>query len=594
MAGYTRQAAANIVTGGVIDAADFNAEYNAIEAAFNASTGHTHDGTTGNGPPIENLGPSADLVITATTVRPKTDDTLDFGTSTIEWKDGFFDGTLRTDILTVDETSTLTGNVTASADLSVGGNLTVTGNATINGNLTFGDAATDSVTFGADIDSSILPNTDDTYDLGSATKEWRNLFIDGQAQIDDLVADTADINGGTIDGAVIGGTTPAAITGTTITGTSVVGPLTGDVTGDVTGNVTGDLTGDVKATDGTLVLQNGTNGTDATFTGDVTGDLTGNVTGNVTGDVTGNVTGNLTGNADTATAWATGRNIALTGSVTGTATGVDGSGNVSIATTLAGITLGNDTTGNYMSDVTAGDGITITHTAGEGSNATIAHTDTSSAADLSATARTYVDSLTFDTFGHVTGYTTSAETVTNTDTTYTAGSGLDLTGTTFSVEADLRDGITHVGRDNNDYIDIGTTAIDFVLDGNVDVRIENDGDLHADGDVIAYSTTISDERLKQDVKRIEGALDKLDLINGYTFEYKKDGVKSAGVIAQELEKVLPTAIKEKQLPLKADDDQLYKTVQYDQLHGLLIEAVKELRQEVKAICWHLEEKNSLR
>ena len=56
MAGYTRQAAANIVTGGVIDAADFNAEYNAIEGAFNASTGHNHSGTTGNGPPIENLG----------------------------------------------------------------------------------------------------------------------------------------------------------------------------------------------------------------------------------------------------------------------------------------------------------------------------------------------------------------------------------------------------------------------------------------------------------------------------------------------------------------------------------------------------------
>jgi len=48
MAGYTRQATANIATGAVIDAADFNAEYNAIEAAFNASTGHTHDGSTGN------------------------------------------------------------------------------------------------------------------------------------------------------------------------------------------------------------------------------------------------------------------------------------------------------------------------------------------------------------------------------------------------------------------------------------------------------------------------------------------------------------------------------------------------------------------
>ena len=119
MAGYTRQAAANIVTGGVIDAADFNAEYNAIEAAFNASTGHTHDGTTGNGPPIENIGPAADLVITSSTVRPKTTNTLDFGTSTVQWKDGFFDGTLRTDLLVVDETSTLTGNAVSYTHLTL-------------------------------------------------------------------------------------------------------------------------------------------------------------------------------------------------------------------------------------------------------------------------------------------------------------------------------------------------------------------------------------------------------------------------------------------------------------------------------------------
>ena len=45
MAGYTRQAAANIATGSVIDADDFNDEYNQIQSAFNASTGHTHDGT---------------------------------------------------------------------------------------------------------------------------------------------------------------------------------------------------------------------------------------------------------------------------------------------------------------------------------------------------------------------------------------------------------------------------------------------------------------------------------------------------------------------------------------------------------------------
>jgi hypothetical protein len=50
-----------------------------------------------------------------------------------------------------------------------------------------------------------------------------------------------------------------------------------------------DVIGDVLSTDGTKVLENGTDGTDATFTGDVTGDITGNVTGNLTGDVTGDM-----------------------------------------------------------------------------------------------------------------------------------------------------------------------------------------------------------------------------------------------------------------------------------------------------------------
>ena len=47
MAGYTRQAAANIATGSVIDADDFNDEYNQIQSAFNAKIGHNNDGTAG-------------------------------------------------------------------------------------------------------------------------------------------------------------------------------------------------------------------------------------------------------------------------------------------------------------------------------------------------------------------------------------------------------------------------------------------------------------------------------------------------------------------------------------------------------------------
>jgi len=121
MAGYTRQAAANIATGSVIDADDFNDEYNQIQSAFNASTGHTHDGTAAEGAAIEKVGPSQDLVVTAATVRPKTNNTLDLGTSALQFKDAFIDGTLKTDDLTVDENATITGN------LSVGGNLTGNG-----------------------------------------------------------------------------------------------------------------------------------------------------------------------------------------------------------------------------------------------------------------------------------------------------------------------------------------------------------------------------------------------------------------------------------------------------------------------------------
>lgn len=246
MAGYTRQDTANnISNGSIVDADDLDAEFNQAEAAFNATTGHKHDGSAGEGAPITKVGPAQDLIVSATAVTPKTTNTLDLGSAAVQFKDAHFDGTVNTDILTVDQTATLTGNVTASADLSVGGNLTVTGNATINGNLTFGDAATDTVAFGADINSNIVPDVDNAYDLGSSTQEWRNLYIDGTANIDSLVADTVDINSGTIDGTVIGGTSAAAITGTTISSTSgFSGNLIGDVTGTVSSlanHDTGDL-----------------------------------------------------------------------------------------------------------------------------------------------------------------------------------------------------------------------------------------------------------------------------------------------------------------------------------------------------------------
>ena len=80
MAGYTRQDTANnIANGNVIDADDFDAEYNAIEAAFNNTSGHNHDGTSGEGAPITVVGPAQDIVVSGTKVEAKTHNTYDLG-----------------------------------------------------------------------------------------------------------------------------------------------------------------------------------------------------------------------------------------------------------------------------------------------------------------------------------------------------------------------------------------------------------------------------------------------------------------------------------------------------------------------------------
>ena len=145
----------------------------------------------------------------ASNILPNTDSTYDLGDSSTYWANAYIDAVITT------------GNV------SIGGDLTVTGNATIAGNLTFGDAATDTVAFSADVASDLLPSVDGTYDLGAVGSEWQDLYIDGTANIDSLVADTADINAGTIDNTAIGSTTAStgnfstlSIGGTAITSTA--------------------------------------------------------------------------------------------------------------------------------------------------------------------------------------------------------------------------------------------------------------------------------------------------------------------------------------------------------------------------------------
>jgi hypothetical protein len=181
----------------------------------------------------------------------------------------------------------------------------------------------------------------------------------------------------------------------------------------------------------------------------------------------------------------------------------------------------------------------------------------------------------------------------------TQSTAADLLTRTYNSDTTSTSDIIHQYRVNNDaaniYIQFGDAAsassggirynhaddsMRFTTNALDNFRMEADGDFHADGDVVAFSTTVSDERLKEDIKVVDSALDKVKQLRGVTFKYKTDGKVSAGVIAQDVEKVLPEAVIEKELPLKQDDGQAYKTVRYDALHALLIEAVKELSDEV--------------
>ncbi len=108
--GYTRtDTINNIADGNIINAADFDGEYDAIEAAFNSSTGHTHDGTSSEGGPVTVLGPAQDFVASTTEIKPKSNNTLDVGTTGLKFKDLHLAGTANLVNVTTTGDVTLTG-----------------------------------------------------------------------------------------------------------------------------------------------------------------------------------------------------------------------------------------------------------------------------------------------------------------------------------------------------------------------------------------------------------------------------------------------------------------------------------------------------
>jgi hypothetical protein len=232
-----------------------------VTPALGAATATSINGVTVTGTSTPALSVTGTTAVSGTNTGDQTTISGNAGTATILETARNINGVSfngSADITVTAAAGTLTGatlaaGVTASSLTSLGTIASLTATAlTVNDNSTLGSSNSDTVTFNGRVASDLNPSADNTYDLGVTGHEWRNLNIDGTANIDSLVADTADINGGTIDGTAIGATTPSTGAFTTLSST----------TGANFATSSGDVGIGTASPDSKLHIKQGNNGTD--------------------------------------------------------------------------------------------------------------------------------------------------------------------------------------------------------------------------------------------------------------------------------------------------------------------------------------------
>jgi hypothetical protein len=510
-----------------------------------------------------------------------------------------------------------TGNFGAisGSGLDITGNANIGGNLTLGGNITIGDNTSDTVTVTANLSSSLIPQTTNVFDLGSASKIWRDLYIStGSIKFVDGTTVVKELSLATITGL-------ESSTGSSNVSITNLNTTTASLLQRVAAN---------ENVSSSYVRNNSTN----TFNGNqiITGSLT------VTQDLT--VLGSssiqtisssnlvigaafVTLNTATPSSRYAGLQIVDSGSSGGSGSFLydavqdefifihRGNGtNITSSHFVLGPetydNLGNETylTNNRLSKGTGkehlvdsnitDDGTTISL----GSNTTITGTLVASGTPLVSSSAQVIGIL-----SSLNTYTGSNDTTNTTQTSrldqLSTASGSAITRLTalevetsnletFSGSALTRLTALEVETSNLETFTASLSTTSNVRFGSLGIGMAasgTSGRIDAANDVVAFST--SDIRLKENIKPIENALDKISKISGNTYDWKSelkdvhgyDG-SDVGVIAQEIEAVLPELVQ--------DRDNGYKAVKYDKIVALLIEGIKEQQTQIHSLTLEIE------
>ena len=422
----------------------------------------------------------------------------------------------------------------SGSSLDITGNAKIDGNLRLGGNITIGDNTADNVTVVASLSSSLIPSSDSVFDLGSPSKQWRDLYLSSASLY--------------IDGTQVLSSNATELIFTTDTGQSIKFNEVGTdnitlqtVDGDIElkssggGDVLLDPTTGIISVKGNVSMQDGT----AKFLSsggskniDLDKDNKDNKNKSIInkGTKAGGKNTNINGlNLTTLSSW--------------------------ISTTLGELRIATGSSTTSITNLNSATASLLIETANlelfSGSAlGRLSNLETTSASLLIKTAN--LESFT-------SSINTTIKTRLNAETVVSGSSQVTLSSTT--------------GGTTSSNVQFNSLGIGMAASATA-------GRIDASNDVVAFST--SDIRFKENIVPIENALDKISKISGNTYDWKAENKaehgyegNDVGVIAQEIEAVLPQLVQTRESG--------YKAVKYDKLVALLIEGIKEQQLQIEQL-----------